>query len=272
MTDRERNNGPARDFSREAHRPESDLRKAAYRKGRCASTPRSPLGGQRARLKDEAEPVRLVLTEVFGESIASDFLEAACRVELRDVKSEIRRRGAPSMKHPEGKLFAPPRTAVAQFTAAPVRSENSKPVRTMALLLLTVIETFEPEQRQKAARALYMGRLAIRLKTSTRELQRFIAVLRAANILEAWQPPKESASLRSAKGRAYNVWFLMRDQPRELVEQLAAWRDKYKAQQGAESRARAVAPTPPATRTPRADGGALAARLLASVLGDVPPS
>jgi len=272
VTDRERNNGPARDFSREAHRPESDLRKAAYRKGRCASTPRSPLGGQRARLKDEAEPVRLVLTEVFGESIASDFLRAAVRVELREVKSTIRRRGAPSLKHPEGKLYAPPRTAVAVFTAEPVRSEDSEPVRTMAKLLLTVVETFEPEQRQKAARALYMGRLATRLHTSTRELQRFLAVLRAADILEAWQPPKETAPVVSKLGHAYNVWFLMREQPRELVELLAAWRDKQKAQKAAESRARAVAPTPPPTRAPRSDGGALAARLLASVLAHDPPS
>lgn len=143
-------------------------------------------------------------------------------------------------------------------------------MRAMARLLVTVLEQFSPGALRTASKALCMARLAARLEVSQRELQRFIAVLRTARLLETIQPPGHTQNLKSKKGRCYNVWLLMRAQPRELAEQLEHWRAAHRAAERTAQRDAAAAPPPKRDdqRTQRPDAAKFAAMLAAKY---VPP-
>jgi hypothetical protein len=206
----------------------------------------SPLGEDRYLIRRGEAPIAQVFGERFGEELTAKFLDAATRAVLVDVKSETRKSTA------RGGQYAPPRSAVAGFAPVPLREAESAPVRAMALLLLTVLEHFEPGGSRVASRALWMGNpraihqppnsLAGRTGRSVRELQRFLAVFRCAGILEAVQPPSSSGSLKGKKGHPYNVWILAAPMPVSLHETLAAWRTAHAHKARAKQRAAAKAP------------------------------
>jgi hypothetical protein len=245
-------------------------------KGRSTKGSLSPLGEARYLLRRGEAGVGETLTKCFGEALTAKFLDASTRAILTDVKSAVRKLSS------KGKPYAPPNTAVAGFAPSPVREPESAPVRHMAILLLTVLERLEPDGSRVASRALWLGNpnaihqppnsLAGRVGRTVRELERYLAVFRTAGILEAWQPPSSSGSLKSKRGHCYNVYSLAVPMPRELTATLAEWRNAHKRKVAADARERAKAPEPrgaalpPSTTT---DGQALTQKLLSRFL---PPS
>ena len=214
----------------------------------------SPLGEARYLVRRGEAPIVDVMRQTFGAELADKFIDAATRAILTDVRSDTRRKSA------RGLPYAPPRSAVAGFAPSPVRDSESAPVRAMAILLITVLEAFDPGGSRTAKKALWLGNphaerqppnsLAGRIGRSMREAQRYLAVFRTAGILDAVQPPSWTGSLKSKKGHCYNVYMLAVAMPRELNETLAAWRAAHVKTQRTATRKQADAPPSAPERRP----------------------
>jgi hypothetical protein len=233
----------------------------------------SPLGEARYLIRRGESPIADVMRETFGEELGAKFMDAATRAVLTDVKSETRKRSE------SGLMFAPPRTAVAGFAPTALRDAESAPVRAMAILLITVLEAFEPGGSRVASRGLWLGNpnaehqppnsVAGRIGRSVRELQRYLAVFRWAGILEAIQPPSKSGSVKGKKGHCYNVYMLAVPMPLTLHETLASWRAAHVKTQRTKQRTAAAAP-PAASQRPLSPNASKTAALYAARF--VPPS
>lgn len=225
----------------------------------------SPLGEQRALIRRSEAPIPEVLTQLLGLELAQQFLHWATHVALEDVRSDERRTSE------KGVVYAPRRSAIATLSPAPVRSVESAAVRSMALLLLHVLETFEPGGARTNSRGLYLGTpnaerpngLSGRLGRSVRELERYLVVFRCAGVLGAHQPPGSAPGVvRSRRGYAYNVYTLQQAMPRELHEALQGWRASFRAKQVQAQRDAALA-APATPRGPLSESArAFAAKLL----------
>jgi hypothetical protein len=236
----------------------------------------TPLGEQRYLVRRGEAPIARVLAPVLGERLLAQLMESAVRAELDEIASDVR------VRAPEtGVIYAPPRTARASFRAAPVRSEESAPVRRMALLVLDVLEHFEPGGQRVASRALWLGHpnppyrqcpnsISGRTGVGVRELQRYLVILEAAGVIKRWQPRSGSKSLKSKSGRCYNVYELQAPvMPAELHTLLSEWRATHVRAAAKLQRQAAAAPLAPVRAPTLETGRALAARLLS---GLDPPS
>lgn len=242
--------------------------KRAKKQGRL-----TPLGEMKYLVRRGEAPIGRVFGPVIGERLAGQFMRGALCAELDEIRSTVRKR-APET----GVIYAPPRTARASFAPAPIRSEESAPVRRMALLLLDVLEHFEPGGQRVASKGLWLGyanpayrqcpnSVSGRTGVGVREIQRYCVILEDAGVLKRWQPNgRDSKNLKGKSGHCYNLWELQVPvMPAELHNLLAEWRKTHARAAAKLQRQAAVAPQAPA-RAPQSESGqSIAARLLGLV-------
>ncbi len=197
--------------------------------------------------------MRVELAAALGEELTEACLRVWTRAEVAQTRAP-RERWEASRR---GGEHAPPRSAVAMFSPHPVRDEDDSCTRHQALLLLAVLEQMwwephDPSAPRTCGSKLYLPRLAARIGVGVRELDRYLAILRTAGILQAWQPPaKDLPAKMRGKKHAYNVWRLNRALPRPLTERLK--RFQVRGKQAAAEKSR-PAPEPAFARThPSAD-------------------
>ena len=183
----------------------------------------SPLAHEILKIKG-GSPVAPVLRSVVGDSTAEKLVTAAMRVRHFEGTGEGLR---PSReKRHQG-------SARVEFAPEAVRPSNHVVVQRMAILLLMVLEHLPKCGSKIMTQKLWLGphvgpgvgnSLAARLGCSVREIERYLVVLRQAQVLRTWQPPAEKVANKRLvgrrSGRAYNCWQLIGELPRELLARL----------------------------------------------------
>lgn len=218
----------------------------------------SPLGEARARLH-RGDGVREVMTQALGAELTGRVLEAGTRAMIGQISSDERRTAR------SGVQYAPPGSARAPMAPEPLRAEDSGMVRTLCQLVITLAEEIATAGNgvRVSTRALYHRALAARLGRDPREVERYMAILRTAEIANTWQPKPGSPGIPQSKaGRSYAVYALSVALPRTVLEQMRAWRAAFAAR----VTRKAAVPVEVAP-TVRAPLSASAARLAAQLLG-----
>jgi hypothetical protein len=191
-----------------------------------------PLGHVARRLRKGTD-VETALRIGLGRELASKVVRAACGAKLRDVRAprELIRITR------TGRAHAPPRTARVEIGRSPVHDANARCVRRLALMLVHVLGWLGPAGRTGHARQaarLRVDVLADKCALGGRpldrkEIQRYLAVLRSAGILSAWQPPAyDENGVRNTlpvgpSGHCFNFYELTGDVPPELERALASF-------------------------------------------------
>lgn len=166
--------------------------------------------------------VRGTLARGLGSQLADRFVYIATHVIVRDVRApaELVRTA------PNGKRWAPARTAVATLEQHQVHDPNSPTVRNMARVLTLVCSWLGPNKRTGHALQghwLNVEHLAKRVGLEVKEVERYLAIFRSQRLLLSWQPPSSSGAPKGNRsGHAFNLYELA-SLPPELERHLKAF-------------------------------------------------
>lgn len=217
---------------------------------------RSPLGWVLARAVDDPEGA---LKVAFGPLVADRIVQA---VALAEFETAVRKR------RPTSKRAGTARVSWRVLQAQGWRFRRA--LRRVARLVLRIAERLSLDSGRAAGGPLWLGRawyasaedgqvlytpkdvqggLAGYLGVSIRTVERYLAVLEAAGILKAWQPPLGEVDKlpKSMRGDvyAYQIYQWIGDLPRVLRGHLERWYGRGKAAKSAPSAAPGAAPTLP---------------------------
>jgi len=185
-----------------------------------------------ARKLRRGTDVETALRVGLGRALAAKVVRAARCAKLREVHAprELIRITR------SGRAHAPPRTARVELGSV-VHDANALHVRRLALMAVHILGWLGPAGRtgheRQGARLrvdVLAQRCALRDKPLDRkEVQRYLAVLRSAGILSAWQPPAyDEHGVRNTlpvgpSGHCFNFYELAGDVPPELERALASF-------------------------------------------------
>lgn len=199
-------------------RPEHQLQSAPYTNPLKKSS--GPLDHVQRALRRQVD-VRLALGKA-GSALAGKLVDRVRRATLRDIRAP-REAWKPTKK---GGEYAPPRSTIVEFSGDYVHGANSPVVRRAAQLFALIASWCGPDGRtghHKQGHSLNLRYLADKLGLEDpREVQRYLAVLRAAGLVAVWQPPDSSGCMKgNLSGHCFNLYEI--ELSPELERALAAF-------------------------------------------------